>query len=803
MSSCGTLGRSLFYVIGLLIAWTFFKLASEDTWTSRSVRRRSLTGLSEDADASTYLQPHGIRSEYLYGNSSIVTNNTYVGDPTKHGASSNLRIAREGQTGKSREQEMEGTRTSEKAATPTKAIHTVRSDEYGRGDTIAVCTWLKNEARHIVEWLVFHLELGVSWFRLYDDFSDDELDSKLVPFIRSGVVTLHRNYSGSQMDALRHCVQEIQREWALSPPGRRAYRWVLLLDIDEFMFPATRQYDRLPEALAEVGGNTAIACPSRHGFGSQGRSRTEGFVLESFIYRAAFPPSPPSAANNFSTGYMWYPKLVMNLEKLPNEFVSESKQGVRLISMHEASVPCPADWKISNSVVRVNHYLRSLQDFQLKLNMTTRYTSGKTLSMQHFWQRDHNDVRDTDVWRWRFRVRQALTTGIWTNSTDKLSDPSIFRSDNRSSSTALGLHSSEGDDGVGVEPLLSSDRDESKKCIPIAINNTVQDRCFPDFMVIGVSKAGSTSLFHLLNQHPSVRPPRVYCCESEQHFFDLRYEEGIESYLQDFPPLSAPHLNDSVGQKRQISGDVTPHYMYVPSVPRRIFETLPNWREVKFIVILRDPSARAYSNYKDKVRHGHEDRPFESVVKEQIASRKAMETCLRCLEDNTNCTDGTSSNRGGVLNRPRTKQTSVARRMLYPGSSSNELSVNAMQRELREQECFYPELVDPHMLLKHYVDKGIYVDQLERWMEIFPRRNFLILKMEAMFAAPVKHMNKITSFLGIDPFPASITGFPKANAAPLDEIMSGKDEKTLRWLKEFYKSYDQKLSEFIGTRDMF
>ena len=105
-------------------------------------------------------------------------------------------------------------------------------------------------------------------------------------------------------------------------------------------------------------------------------------------------------------------------------------------------------------------------------------------------------------------------------------------------------------------------------------------------------------MYHYLAAHPEIAtvPPR--CCESEHHFFDTGFVDDLDAYLETFPAQR--------GVRRRIFGEVTPHYLYVPQVPRRIRNLMPNWRELKFVVLLRDPAERAISQYLDKVRDNQE-----------------------------------------------------------------------------------------------------------------------------------------------------------------------------------------------------
>lgn len=125
-----------------------------------------------------------------------------------------------------------------------------------------------------------------------------------------------------------------------------------------------------------------------------------------------------------------------------------------------------------------------------------------------------------------------------------------------------------------------------------------------DFIIIGAQKAGTTSLFKYLDEHPNIYMPP----EKEAPFFCIneRFEKGWDWYLNEFFP-GAP--------EGMLWGKATPHYMSDPSVPERLYRQLP---KIKLIAILRDPVKRAYSHYKMCVRRGVEHRAFGEAVEAQL-----------------------------------------------------------------------------------------------------------------------------------------------------------------------------------------
>jgi hypothetical protein len=107
----------------------------------------------------------------------------------------------------------------------------------------------------------------------------------------------------------------------------------------------------------------------------------------------------------------------------------------------------------------------------------------------------------------------------------------------------------------------------------------------PNFLIIGSQKAGTTSLYNILKQHPEVFMPEKK--EINFFFLDSEFRKGIENYQRfftDIPP----------GKKAY--GEASPGYICHPKAPARIKEYLP---EVKLVLTVRNPIERAYSQYWD------------------------------------------------------------------------------------------------------------------------------------------------------------------------------------------------------------
>lgn len=125
----------------------------------------------------------------------------------------------------------------------------------------------------------------------------------------------------------------------------------------------------------------------------------------------------------------------------------------------------------------------------------------------------------------------------------------------------------------------------------------------PNFLVIGAMKAGTTSIYRYLGQHPDVFVP----AEKEPGFFV--YENGRlqwsgphdQQWRAGLRPTRWEEYLAHFSQVRQESaiGEVSPHYLCDPVAPERIRHYLP---AARLIAILRHPVDRAYSAFLMKCR---------------------------------------------------------------------------------------------------------------------------------------------------------------------------------------------------------
>jgi len=255
---------------------------------------------------------------------------------------------------------------------------------------------------------------------------------------------------------------------------------------------------------------------------------------------------------------------------------------------------------------------------------------------------------------------------------------------------------------------------------------TSNSRILPDFVIIGESKCGTTSLYNYMIQHPAIKPALT----KEINFFNWSYDKPQNWYSAHFPTKFKKKLSKNIYKKLFLTGESTPLYLFNSQVPRRMFETIPN---VKIIVVLRNPVDRAYSHYHDLgVRLGKEKRTFDDAINSQ----------LKILEEKNYVTTD------------------------YDGNFTDRLY--------------------------QYVERGIYFDHLKIWMDVYPLKQFLILKTEELEMNPSEILNSVFKFL-------SLPNYDKINFERKYNVTRYKpmNEQLRKILKEFFKPHNEKLYKFL------
>jgi hypothetical protein len=209
-------------------------------------------------------------------------------------------------------------------------------------------------------------------------------------------------------------------------------------------------------------------------------------------------------------------------------------------------------------------------------------------------------------------------------------------------------------------------------------------RALPDFVVLGAQRGGTTSLFDALSAHRQVHPPPL----KELHHFDADGLWPTFAYRCYFPMRSSLRAVDG---ERLVTGEATPQYLVHPEVPARVHAVLPRAR---FVVLLREPVARAWSHYR----------------------------------------------------------MAKARGTLGSASFREAVEEGRMETEGRRRRDHWVRPLGQHA----FFERGLYAEQLERWFAHFPRDQFLLLRSEDWYADQAASFAEVCHHLRIEPDPGVV-----------------------------------------------
>jgi Sulfotransferase domain len=200
-------------------------------------------------------------------------------------------------------------------------------------------------------------------------------------------------------------------------------------------------------------------------------------------------------------------------------------------------------------------------------------------------------------------------------------------------------------------------------------------RRLPDALVIGAQRGGTSSLYRYLGRHPGVAPS----LRKEVEYFSRRYDRGERWYRAHFALTNG---------RPRLTFEATPDYLFHPLAAERAAAVVP---DARLVVMLREPTARAWSHYHHTVAPGHEPLDFEAAVDAESG---------RCAPDLARLADDPHH--------------------------------------------------DPVALLRYsYAARGRYAEQLTRWREHFTADRMLVVRSEDFFADPAPVFRRVVEFLGL------------------------------------------------------
>ncbi|MGB3532294.1 MAG: tetratricopeptide repeat protein [Microcoleaceae cyanobacterium] len=93
-----------------------------------------------------------------------------------------------------------------------------------------------------------------------------------------------------------------------------------------------------------------------------------------------------------------------------------------------------------------------------------------------------------------------------------------------------------------------------------------------------------------------------------------------------------------------------------------------------------------------------------------------------------------------------------------------------------------------------YLARGVYVEFIKAWMEVFPREQILILNSEDFYTNPAQSLTQIFNFLELPDY--SLSEYKPYNARSYPEI----DDKLQKTLTNYFQPYNQALEDFLKVK---
>jgi len=139
-----------------------------------------------------------------------------------------------------------------------------------------------------------------------------------------------------------------------------------------------------------------------------------------------------------------------------------------------------------------------------------------------------------------------------------------------------------------------------------------------DFFIVGAPKAGTTSLYHYLNEHPQIE---MSSQKEPDYFSDTAIQEQGMYYSKNRIDTEEKYNRLFNAQKKDvIFGEGSVSYLFYPTVAQDIKVYNPN---AKIIIMLRNPIERAFSHYLMDYRLGLVSDSFEDIINKKSKHKNA------------------------------------------------------------------------------------------------------------------------------------------------------------------------------------
>lgn len=297
----------------------------------------------------------------------------------------------------------------------------------------------------------------------------------------------------------------------------------------------------------------------------------------------------------------------------------------------------------------------------------------------------------------------------------------------------------------------------------------------PSFLILGAQKAGTTSLYEYLTQHPWV----VKAKRRETHCLDWRWNDDLKSteerraHCLEFYHAAAMRPYPSLR-----TGDSTPSYLldYYRVIPR-LKECFSH--EPQLIILVRDPVKRAASHY--AMVTSNDGTPEQLKVRGMEWREKSFEEVLE--------QDVRNMKEDGLLPYWDMESKTVDKQLFDSFINSREED-EAWEQYIRTRIPLNTGSYSP-------LARGLYALQCRQWFRSFSKDKFLVMKLEDMSeqGKGVQWVvNKSLAHLGCPRF--EVPDVDKKNARDYNNPFEGKDELK-EWLQRFFAPHNERFGKMV------
>jgi len=294
----------------------------------------------------------------------------------------------------------------------------------------------------------------------------------------------------------------------------------------------------------------------------------------------------------------------------------------------------------------------------------------------------------------------------------------------------------------------------------------------PSFMILGVQKAGTTSLYDYICQHPLV----VKAKRRETHCLDWRWDTKLKTVEEQRAHCHRFYYEKELQSHPScLTGDSTPSYLLDSRrVIPRLKRVFPH--PIQFLVMMRDPVQRALSHY--AMVTSPEGTPQQLKTRGMEWRRLSLEEVVQL--------DFKRMEECGLIPYwdMKTGEMDKERFREFSGSKEEDAAWNVYLSR------YVPINTGSYGL----VTRGMYELQLRPWLQSFDRNRFMCLKLEDLKKGS-STMERVWVHLGLPNYAV------EDESAKNQRNYEPMDKKLEAYLQLFYAPHNERLVDVLGKED--